>query len=284
MRQSRYAGTFYEKYELSLSKQIEGCFLDKRGPGALPSDSKDNEVKAAIVPHAGYEFSGPCAAWAYKEIGECELPDLFILIGPSHRHHESGFSMETFETPFGFARVHQDFARRLGEKGTLVQNENIHQDEHSLEVQIPFLQFIFRKKIEKIKILPILLGDDIDLKKLALDIKETLLDTGLKARFIISSDFTHFGPDYRYVPFSHDVKKQIYDLDGKAINLIKDFDIKGFDNFVKEKMATICGFQPIKLLLHTIEADKVTLEQYYTSGDVLENYRNSVSYASIIFK
>lgn len=284
MRQPKYAGTFYEQYELSLSRQIENCFLDERGPGTLPSDKKDNHLQAVIVPHAGYVFSGPCAAWAYKEIGEAPLPDLFILIGPSHHFHESGFSMETFETPLGFVRVHQNFARQLSEKGSIKQNEKIHVDEHCLEVQLPFLQFVFKKQIEKIKILPILIGDDINLQQLSLDLKETLMDMGLKAIFIISSDFTHFGPNYHYVPFSTEVKQKIYDLDGQAIDLIKKFDVNELDKFVKESFATICGFQPIKLLLKTISSKKVSLKQYYTSGDVQNSYKNSVSYASIVFK
>ena len=168
---------------------------------------------AVIVPHAGYMYSGSCAAWAYKAIAEAEMPDLFIIIGPSHNYSNSGFSMETFETPLGLARVHQDFARNLSEKGNLKQNEVIHADEHSLEVQIPFLQFIFKKQIEKIKVLPILISHDVDINKIALDIKETLIETGLKATFIISSDFTHYGPNYRYVPFSTD----------KFTNLSQDF-------------------------------------------------------------
>lgn len=284
MREAKFAGMFYEKLESQLNKQIETCFTGKRGPGALPNQKIKEPLQAVIVPHAGYVYSGSCAAWSYKAIAESDFPDLFIIVGPSHHYDESGFSMETFETPFGMIRVHQDFARKLSEKGHIKQNELIHEREHSLEVQIPFLQFVFKKKLEKIRILPILLSRDTDLNELAIDIKETLVETGLKATFIISSDFTHFGPNYHYVPFSKDVKQNIYDLDGEAINHIKQLDSDGFLKYIEEKFATICGALPIALLLRLIRSDKVLLEQYYTSGDIVGDYRNSVSYASIIFR
>ncbi|MFC2136297.1 AmmeMemoRadiSam system protein B [Bacteroidota bacterium] len=284
MREAKFAGMFYEKSEPALIRQIEECFKGERGPGELPSGKSKESLQAVIVPHAGYLYSGQCAAWAYKEIAEHDMPDLFIIIGPSHRHSQSGFSMETYETPLGLVRVKQDFARKLSEKGNLKQNEKIHDGEHCIEVQLPFLQYIFKKNIEKVKVLPILISQDADLKEIAVDLKETLMETGQKAMFIVSSDFTHFGPNYGYIPFSSDVKQKIYYLDGEAIDLIKKFDSKGLTDFANEKLATICGVLPIALLLNTINSDKVLLEQYYTSGDVVNNYRNSVSYASILFR
>ncbi|MFH1770405.1 MAG: AmmeMemoRadiSam system protein B [archaeon] len=284
MREAKFAGLFYEKAETLLAKQIEECFLDERGPGDLPLSKASDSVKAVIVPHAGYMYSGPCAAWAYKAIAETKMPDIFILLGPSHHSGQSGFSLETYETPLGMVRVDQKFARVLGEKGNLKQNESIHDDEHSLEVQLPFLQYIFKKNPEKIKVLPILISDDVNIRSVALDLKEALVETGKKAIFIVSSDFTHFGPNYRYVPFSVDIKKNIYDLDRGAIELIKQNNMEDFLKYIDEKLMTICGALPIATLLKTIKSNKILLEQYYTSGDVVGDYRNSVSYASFVFR
>jgi|FLOH01.1.fsa_nt_gi MEMO1 family protein len=283
MRNARFAGTFYEKAESLLSKQIEECFLGEKGPGITPTIGTE-KIQAAIIPHAGYIYSGQCAAWAYKALAEGGLPDLFIIIGPSHHYKESGFSMETFETPFGFVRVKQDFARNLAEKGHLKQNETIHLTEHCIEVQLPFLQYTFKQQIDKIKILPILISEDADLKNIALDIKETLMEMNLRAVFIVSSDFTHYGPNYHYVPFSENVKQNIYDLDGQAIELIKNQDQKLFLEYVDKNFSNICGVLPIVLLMNLVKSEKILLEQYYISGDLLDNYRNSVSYASLIFK
>jgi AmmeMemoRadiSam system protein B len=282
MREAKYAGMFYAAGELSLKKQIKECFLSERGPGALPAKPM-GPILAVIAPHAGYAYSGACAAWSYKAVAESDFPDLFIIIGPSHHGSASGISMGPFSTPLGVVRVDQDFARKLIEKGTIRENPETHENEHCIEVQLPFLQFIYEKKIEKIKILPLLVSHDIDLKQLAVDLKEIIMDTGKKAVFIISSDFTHYGRNYGYLPFTEHVQKRIYDLDRQAIKYIEEMDPEGFLQFVDEKMMTVCGFLPIALLLMTINPKKVILEHYYTSGDVTKDYKNSVSYASIIF-
>jgi AmmeMemoRadiSam system protein B len=100
----------------------------------------------------------------------------------------------------------------------------------------------------------------------------------------VSSDFTHYGSNYGYVPFSSDVKERIYKLDRDAIELIKNKDAAGFADYVYKTGATICGQLPIILLLKTILFKKALLEQYYTSGDITDDYANSVSYASIVFR
>jgi hypothetical protein len=284
MRPSAFAGMFYEASEPALERQITDCFLSKLGPGALPSKTQKQKTVAAIAPHAGYVYSGACAAWSYKAIAESGLPDLFIIIGPNHSGRESGLSMETFETPLGLARTDQAFARELLLKGHLEQNDRIHRTEHSIEVQIPFLQFVFKENMEKVKILPIMIGSSKDLKEIALDIQETLIETKKKAVIIASSDFTHQGPNYGYVPFSSNKKEKIKGLDMGAIKKIHNLDPEGFLKYKQDTQATICGALPIALLLNTVKAKKVVLEQYYTSGDVVGDYNNSVSYASIVFK
>ncbi|MBU1974816.1 MAG: AmmeMemoRadiSam system protein B, partial [Nanoarchaeota archaeon] len=259
------------------------CFTGKRGPGVLPGKRK-GMIKGIIAPHAGYSFSGPCAAWSYKALGESEMPDLYIILGPNHHSSASGISVESMELPFGTLRADQPFARELEKKGTLKVDEEIHKAEHSVEVQLPFIQFVDEKQIEKIKVLQILVGQDLDLAKAALDIKETMMDFGKKVVFIASSDFTHYGPNYHYMPFIEDVQKNIYEMDRQAIEFILNGDEAGFLKFVEEKEMTVCGFLPIALLLKVLRHPKATLDAYYTSGDVAENYRNSVSYASIVFR
>lgn len=286
MRKAAYAGFFYPKTTDALNKTLEECFTGKLGPGALPSKPKlDSKlVKAIISPHAGYAYSGMAAAWGYMAIAEAPLPDLFILLGASHRLGESGISLESFETPLGLIRVDQEFAKALIKKGNIKLNEEVHVKEHSLEVQLPFLQFSLGNRAEKIKILPLLVSDDMDLEKAASDLKETIAELKRTVTFIVSSDFTHYGPDYGYVPFTTDIKERLSKLDGEAINFIKKGDAPGFANYVYKAGATICGQYAITLLLKTISFKQALLEQYYTSGDIAGNHKNSVSYVSIIFK
>ncbi len=288
MRKPAFAGAFYEKGELSLQKQIRECFEGERGPGAAPPErqaqKKASLPKAVIVPHAGYPYSGACAAWGYKALGEAPLADVYILLAPSHRSGRSGLTQEPFETPLGVVRVDQDLARRLLEKGHIKEDNAIHAQEHSIEVQLPFLQLINKDVIEKIKILPLLISHDADLNELAVDLKEVLLDTGKRAAFIVSSDFTHYGRQYHYIPFSENVPEQLAALDKGAIDLIQSLDAEGFLRYVEDKAATICGAYPIALLLKTLKRPaKASLEQYYTSSVVTGDRKNSVSYACIVF-
>ncbi len=285
-RKPRFLGQFYAATEMELEKQITDCFNDKNGPGDLPLNKRFKKVQGIIAPHAGYQFSGPCAAWAYKEIAEAEFPNIFIIIGPNHNSTVNALSIEGYETPFGLARVDQEFARALLEKNTdIVLDEAAHAEEHSIEVQIPFLQFATKDKMHELKIVPIILGPNVDYGKLALDIKETLMDTNKTAIIIASSDFTHYGHQYHHIPFSTDVKKTIYAQDRAAIEFIEHLNPEGLLQYTEDNHMNICGEYPIATLLKTLKASKVNLEHYYTSADLeeVETYKNAVSYAAIIF-
>jgi MEMO1 family protein len=286
MRKAAFAGSFYPKSSNALSKLLNECFISDFGPGALPTEPKQGSVplKAVIVPHAGYVYSGMAAAWGYKAIAEATMPDLFIIIGPSHHSWNSGISMDTFETPLGLVRIDQDFAKSLVSKGTIRVDEEIHANEHSIEVQLPILQFALGNRAEKIKILPILVSEDLDIDRLAKDLISTISETRKSVTIIVSSDFTHYGPNYDYLPFKNNIKESLAKLDSEMFTLIKQADFEGFQSYLRETRATVCGAKPIRLLLKTITFEKAMLEQYYLSGDVVGDYTNSVSYASIIFK
>jgi MEMO1 family protein len=286
VRKAMYAGSFYPKTIESLNKMLEDCFTAKLGPGAVPVKPKNpaKPLKAVIVPHAGYAYSGMAAAWAYSAISDCDVPDLFIIIGPSHSSGRSGISLDTFETPLGMVRSDQEFAKALIKKGTIRVDEELHIDEHSIEVQLPFLQFALGNRSEKIKILPFLVSHDLDIDKASRDLIQTINDLKRKVTFIISSDFTHYGKNYHYVPFSSDIPSKIAQLDGQLFEFIKNGDYKGFEEHIFKTGATVCGALPIGLLLRIVKFDKANLEQYYTSGELSGDYKNSVSYASLIFK
>jgi len=286
MVRAQFAGQFYADKDFELEKQITECFENKNGPGDLPLSKRINKIKAIIAPHAGYQFSGPAAAWAYKEIAEAEFADVYIIIGPSHKDSVNVISMQGYETPLGLARTDQEFARMLLAKNTeLKADEEGFTDEHSVEVQIPFLQFATKDKMHELKILPMLVSSSIDIAKLSLDLKDTIVESGKKVIFIISSDFTHYGRNYHHIPFSSDVKKNIYETDRKAIEFIEKGDVDGWMSYVQANLMTICGFIPIAVLLKAIKPGNVRLEHYYTSADLdpESDYKNAVSYAAIIF-
>ena len=284
-RQPQFAGSFYEKGFNELDKQIKECFAHEKGPGELPINKREKKLKAVIAPHAGYTYSGPCAAWAYKEIAESEFADLYIIVGPNHAGNGNFVSTDMWVTPFGEIRVDKEFLKYLMKHNEQLKiNEHAHSEEHSIEVQLPFLQFATRDKMHELKILPIIVDHELDYKKLSLDLKETILETGRKVVFIVSTDFTHYGRNYRYLPFSQDVQENIYKMDRKAIDFVQKMDAEGFLKFNYEKITTICGQIAIATAIKSIKATKVNLDQYYTSADITDgDYKNSVSYAAISF-
>ena len=280
MRQSIVDGQFYESDSDELKKQIEDCFKSKFGPGGIPS-KKGKNIIGVICPHAGYVFSGACQAFSYKEIGESEVPDLYVMLGLSHSGFNSCISVEDWETPLGVVNVDKEFGEKVADVCGLPIDEVAHQNEHSIEVQLPFLQYVSKD----FKILPIMIGPDIDIKRFAENFKDVLDQTKKNVIFIASSDFTHYGVNYGFVPFSSNVKDNLYKLDKKAIDQILKLDSDGFLDLASK--STICGQYPIAALIEIsklLGAKKVELLKYYTSGDIVKDYSNSVGYASITIK
>ena len=288
MRQEAVAGKFYKESFDELDKELNECFTSKFGPGDLPAKRKESKIKGIISPHAGYAFSGACAAWGFMEIAENEFPDCYIIIGPSHYGNKSGISLEDWRTPFGMVRNAKDVSIALKNNTDLVIDEEIHEQEHSIEMQVPMLQFVNKDNLNSINIVPILIGRDIEYKKLAFQISEVLKDLNKSCVFIISSDFTHYGPNYKYVPFTLDVPKSINKLDKGAIEKIISLDVEGFADYLNSTMITICGYMPILLFMSILQNQeykgKASMLMHYTSGDILNDFKNSVRYASILFK
>jgi len=275
MRKPIVAGQFYESELQNLKKQIKSCFLHCLGPGKLPVLG-EQDLLGVIAPHAGYLYSGPAQAHAYTAIANSKKPDLYIILGLSHAGHSNCISIQDWETPFGSVKIDLDFANSLIEKGIKV-NEAAHASEHSIEVQLPFLQFVK----EDFKILPMIVStDDIMAEKLV----KTLDESGKKAVFICSSDFTHYGKSYGYVPFVENVKKSLYSLDRGAIDAIEKLDNSSFLNYLNKTNATICGKSPIMTFINIcnmFKKKKAHLLKYYTSADIINDYSSAVGYASL---
>jgi len=287
LRQPVVAGQFYEEDEKALLKQIEDCFLSRFGPQSLPEKrDKNKEVFSAIVPHAGYMASGPCAAWVYKEIGESKFPDCYVILGTHHTGlGRTSVMTDDWKTPLGIVKTDKVFAEALLESSDISNERLAHENEHSIEVQLPFLQFVSKDNINDLRIVPIIVSHDISCDEIAESIKKTAELTKTKICVIASSDFTHYGYSYAYVPFSHSIKENLYKLDGKAIEYIKKLDISGFSNYLSETGATICGSAPITTMMHysrLIGAKNARLLKYYCSGDVFKDYNTSVGYAGIV--
>lgn len=272
------AGQFYDANPSILNKQFEK--FESLAKEVLPLKST---VKSIILPHAGYVYSGKAAFEAFYQARDCQY-DKIILISPSHYVGFSGVSLPDYglcETPFGNIEVDLDSVNLLDSEH-YIQDSRPHQKEHSLEVQLPFIKHFF----PDIKLIPLVCGqlDEAMLKPLA----ECLLTLwNDKTLWVISSDFTHYGRSFGYMPFSSNIKENLKQLDGLAIEKILAFDEKGFASYIAKTGATICGSNPIRLILTVLNKLKKPLSSklitYTTSGELTDDYSHCVSYASIAF-
>jgi AmmeMemoRadiSam system protein B len=174
----------------------------------------------------------------------------------------------------------------LEKKGIPVLNSE-HHTEHSIEVQLPFLQFVSSDRIADVRIAAVMIADS-RFEKWGKIIKEAIEETGRKVCVVCSSDFTHYGPNYGYVPFEEDIAANMKKLDTGAVDFILKQDAKGFLEYTEKKEATICGRHGIAVLAWLMKnlagQKKGELLKYYTSGDVLGNHDNAVGYAAIVFR
>jgi len=298
MRKPIVAGQFYDATKTELIRQLESCFKHNLGPGMPRVPVKEEKIYGIISPHAGYIYSGPCASYSYKELAELNktsFPETFIILGPNHQGAGNSLfalSLENFETPLGVVSNDTEFGAKLIEKTShlgLENDEQAHQYEHSLEVQLPFLQFISGLVKKQPMIVPIIISTQEYDKCLALGrkIAEIAQEMNKNICVVASSDMTHYGVNYGFLPFPHnqETKTKLKELDRKSINHILKLNS---DSFYKEAIkTTICGTTAIVTAIEACKvlgSKKANFLKYYTSGDILKDYTNAVGYASLVFK
>jgi MEMO1 family protein len=155
-----------------LDKAINESFIHKKGPGTLQASRRNINLNLISVPCDKIENSGPCSAWGFMEIAESNFPETYILLGTNH-HSKTKFSTYLFsnwETPFGIVATNVELGKELTDLFPEILNEHTgHIDEHSIEVQLPWLQFASRDNLSKLSIIPLTINtkDIKEIKKLA---------------------------------------------------------------------------------------------------------------------
>jgi AmmeMemoRadiSam system protein B len=276
VRKAAVSGQFYSSDASTLKSDIREAFLSPQGPGHLPPGKFDGEVIATVNPHAGYEYSGGFAANSFYALSSRGTPDLVVVLGPNHYGLGTGVATpesDAWETPLGEVQVDTQAARRLLLESHLVDTDDAsHWREHSIEVQVPFLQFTFGSSF---KLLPISMAmQDIST---AIDVGDHLGRLLRDKDFILiaSSDFTHYEP-------AADAKRK----DEEAIARIVDFDVPGLYRVIEKRGLTMCGYGPVAAVMTAAKqlgADKAKLLRYGSSGDVTGDPSAVVGYASIAF-
>jgi AmmeMemoRadiSam system protein B len=282
IRQPIVAGQFYEEDPEALAEQIKSSFLNKLGPKELPGQPTNEKIKGIISAHAGYIFSGPAMAFGYKALAESYMPDTFLILGTCHTGYGTGVSKMDFQTPLGVVKNDKELTNLMVKNG-IMHNEQTNEREHSIEVQLPFLQFIAGLRKHKVTFVPLVVASN-DFIDVGHRIKNALNDYKKEIGIITSSDFTHYGYNYRYSPFKQNVKENLYKLDNGAIKHIIEMNPRRFLEYCSDTGATICGQSGIALTLELLKRHKAQLLTYYTSADIMGDYSSAVGYASIVIK
>ncbi|HPS54429.1 MAG TPA: AmmeMemoRadiSam system protein B [Sedimentisphaerales bacterium] len=282
------AGQFYpQKYNVCIG-EIEDCIQEKTLPAELPTP-----IVAGIVPHAGWIFSGSLAAMVFSAIKkQNEKVDSFIIFGAAHSYYKDISAVcdeGIWNSPIGQIEIDEELAKEVLKNQNAVGDSNAHKYEHSIEVQIPFIQHLFPFA----KIVPILTPPEASAIELGKHIGNIIAMSDKKVVCIGSTDLTHYGPRYGFEPIGEGTEalrwsSQINDkefidcalrLDGKAM----------LDT--AEKNFNACGAGAAAA---TVEAAK---KQHRTQGLLLaqttssevmkkkmnENSEDSVGYAAIVF-
>ncbi len=276
MRDPVAAGIFYNSEKEELEWEIRDCFLHKFGVGELPQKNGKNVI-ASIVPHASYFYSGPAASFSYYYISKSPYRR-FLIIGINHYciGEKVALSKENWLTPLGIAKIDEGLLKIFSKHFKI--DERAHKD-HSIEVQLPFLQFLFKDKFTFLPLSVYGLSYE-EIVSIAKIIKSNLPKD---VSIIVSSDFTHYGFNYGYMPFNGNAKEKVYMDDLESIKLI--LRLKGKEFYERALSRTICNFYGITLLLEILKGTNVEgkLLKYYTSNDIRPS-NNFVGYASIIFE
>lgn len=270
IRKPVVAGQFYPSSPEDLKRQISS-FIDKA------DTIHKSEAIACVLPHAGYMYSGAVAA---KTVAGINLKDKIILLGPNHTGYGAQFSIMSegsWQTPLGEVEVDNKLASGLLKQSKYLEDDILaHTYEHSLEVELPFLQY-FKPDF---KIVPIaFLSDEIGaLKEIGKEIALCIKESGLQKQTLIiaSSDMTHYEP-----------QEQAQRKDREAIAAISELDEDKLIAKIKRLNISMCGYAPTIVMLcaaKLLGAKEAKLIKYQTSGDTTGDYDAVVGYAGMVIR
>jgi len=256
-------------------------------------------ARAVICPHAGYRYSGPTAAHSFRQIDPNTVRTIFVL-GPSHHVRLSGCAVtqhSAYQTPLYDLSINSDINRELLDTGHFeVMTVEADEDEHSIEMQLPYIAKVMEAARGRFNIVPIMVGSlsTNSEAKYGKIFAKYLEDPSIV--FVISSDFCHWGQRFRYTHYDQgqgDIHQSIEALDKQGMDLIERLDAPGFASYLKKFGNTICGRHPIGVFLNMVAEVRACRSNgfsmdlkflnYAQSNQVKNPRDSSVSYAAATF-
>ncbi|MFB6109823.1 MAG: AmmeMemoRadiSam system protein B [Halodesulfurarchaeum sp.] len=272
-RSPAVAGQFYANGAAELREQIEAAFEHPIGPGERPAvESGPASIRGLVSPHAGYPYSGPVAAHGFARLARAGRPEAVVLLGPNHGGFGAPIAMsgaDRWETPLGSVPVETELRAELESYPGLTVDESTHEGEHSLEVQVPFLQYLYD---DPVPILPIVLTqqseESVDHLRSAL--AETITGDTL---VLASTDLTHYEP-----------ASAAERLDESILDAIEGLDADRIVEAARDGH-TMCGWAPTAATLSVSRdrgAESGDVLTYATSGDTAGSADSVVGYVSAV--
>ncbi len=267
------AGAFYPSDGAELAREIERCFLDARGPGRLPERrrSPTRSIEAIVVPHAGYVYSGAIAAHAYARVADERPPGAVVVLGVDHHGagHGPALSARPWATPIGPVAVAEELVTVL-DRPPLTVDEAAHAAEHSIEVQLPFLDYVLPRP--RLVAVQVPFAPLAQLERLGGELARRL--AGRDLLWVASTDFSH------YVPAATAERQ-----DRRAIDAILAGSAERLYRTVVDEEISMCGIAPTTVLLAVLAGRPLrrTLLKWGHSGEVAP-MRDVVGYASVAWE
>jgi AmmeMemoRadiSam system protein B/AmmeMemoRadiSam system protein A len=282
VRAPAVAGSWYPGEAPQLADELDRLLAQASASSASDPPTR---IRALIVPHAAYRYSGATAAAAFRALVDAEYQRV-IVIGPAHRAAFHGISIAAvshYQTPLGKIALDDSAIAALRADALVVAHPTAHHQEHSIEMQLPFLQRTLKPGW---KLLPLLVGEmaEDDYPRAAALLRPF---SDANTLLVVSSDFTHYGEYFSYLPFAVDehTAARLEQLDNGALAPILARDPHALLAYQRRTGITICGFRPIALLLHLLPAySEGAAVSYATSGALVGDYHHSVSYLSVLFR
>jgi AmmeMemoRadiSam system protein B len=251
VRRASHAGSWYSDSGRDLNRQLDAWLSQVNvfhGP-----------ARAIVAPHAGYNYCGSCAAYAYKQINP-QLVDKIFILGPSHHVCLSGCALTQctrYRTPLYDLMIDQSINQELLATGQFEQMSiSTDEAEHSIEMHLPYIAKVMESRSDQFTVVPILVGSLNPSRQASYGKILARWMADPRNLFVVSSDFCHWGQRFHFTPFDHscgDIHQSIEKMDREAIKIIETLDPLAFTDYLKRTSNTICGRHPIAVMLQAAE-------------------------------
>jgi len=267
-RRAAFAGSWYPRGAAAIVDEVEG-YLGAASPGAV-----SGRLIGLVSPHAGLHYSGPVAAYGYSLLRGREAVSV-VLVGPSHRASFEGVAVHAsgaWETPLGTVPIDEALAQALlAADATLFDDPGPHRDEHSLEMQMPFLQ----QAMPGLRIVPMLMGTQSRQEVEALAAALARVLPGRAVLLVASSDLSHYQP-----------ASVASRLDAEVVGDVRRLDADALMQRLETRDNVACGGGPLVAVMkaaRALGADRATVLRYADSGDASGDKAQVVGYLSAVF-